>query len=46
MNGDQIWVKFRNGELLALEIDNSDRLSSLLEKASRRSTTIGPTNDS
>ena len=26
VNGDQIWVKFPNGELLALEIDNSDRL--------------------
>ena len=45
VNGDQVWLKFPNGELLALEIDNSDQLSNLLDKASRRSATIGPTND-
>ena len=45
VNGDQVWLKFPNGELLALEIDNSDQLSNLLDKASCRSATIGPTND-
>ena len=45
VKGDQVWVKFPNGELLALEIDNCGRLSDLLDKASRRSDTIGPTND-
>ena len=45
VNGDQGWVKFPNGELFALEIDNSDQLSNLLDTASCRSATIGPTND-
>ena len=37
--------KFPNKELLALGIDSFDQLSDLLNKASCRSSTIGPTND-
>ena len=43
--GDQVRVKFPNGELLALEINNSDQLSDLIDKPSRRSETIGPISD-
>ena len=45
VKGDQVWVRFCNGELLALEINNSDQLSDLLDRASRRSETIGSTSD-
>ena len=45
VRGDQVWVKFPSCELLALEINDSDRLFNLLEKASQRSGTIGPIGD-
>ena len=45
IKGDRVWVKFPNSELLVLEINNCDKLSDLLDKASRLPETIGPTSD-
>ena len=45
VKGDRVWVKLPISELLALEINNSDKLSDLLDRASRLSATTGPTSD-